>query len=55
VIDEDNRICERQQLGINSRWCRPGRFSHHEEVVHAMNRWVIQKVYGGGESDAAQS
>lgn len=45
VIDEDNRICERQQLGINSRWCRPGRFSFHEEVVHAMNQWVISKIY----------
>ncbi|QDQ83388.1 aromatic ring-hydroxylating oxygenase subunit alpha [Paraburkholderia megapolitana] len=45
VIDEDNRICERQQLGVNSRWCLPGRFSFHEEVVHAMNKWVIGKVY----------
>ncbi|VVN27627.1 3-phenylpropionate/cinnamic acid dioxygenase subunit alpha [Pseudomonas fluorescens] len=44
VIDEDNKICERHQSGINSRWCLPGRLSFHEEVVNAMNKWLIEKI-----------
>ncbi len=44
VIREDNNICERHQAGINSRWCLPGRLSFHEEVVNAMNKWVLERV-----------
>ncbi len=44
VIDEDNKICERHQSGIRSRWSLPGRLSFHEEVVNAMNKWVLNRV-----------
>ena len=44
VIDEDNKICERHQRGISSRWSLPGRLSFHEEVVNVMNNWVLDRV-----------
>jgi choline monooxygenase len=46
VLKEDNDITERHQSGISSRFCLPGRLSHHEEVVNVMNRWVLEKVLG---------
>ena len=44
VVDEDNQITARHQKGIRSPFARPGRLSFHEEVVNAMNNWVLDKV-----------
>ena len=44
VVDEDNEITARHQKGIRSPYAKPGRLSFHEEVVNAMNIWVLDKV-----------
>ena len=44
VIDEDNNITERHQSGIRSPFAKSGRLSFHEEVVNAMNNWVLDRV-----------
>ena len=46
MVDEDNEITERHQKGIRSPYAKPGRLSFHEEVVNAMNIWILDKVIG---------
>ena len=46
VVDEDNDITELHQKGIESPYAKAGRLSFHEEVVNAMNIWVLDKVAG---------
>lgn len=46
TLPEDNEVCERQQAGLRSPLCRPGRFSHKEKIVHALDNWIIDRVVG---------
>ena len=43
-IPEDNAICEAQHTGLDSRFAVPGRLSHREPLVHAINNWVLDRV-----------
>lgn len=47
VMGEDNTVLERQQRGLDSPFTQPGRFSHREEGVHRVCRWVIERVLDG--------
>lgn len=40
-LPEDNWISERQQSGLMSTMTRPGRYSAHEPIVHAIANWVL--------------
>ena len=40
-LPEDNWISERQQSGLMSAMARPGRYSSHEPIVHAIANWVL--------------
>ena len=44
AIAEDNEIAERQVAGLSSPLARPGRFSHREPLVHAINNWTLGPV-----------
>lgn len=44
--DEDILACEWQQRGVASPLARPGRFSHREALVHAIDNWVLDRVLG---------
>jgi hypothetical protein len=46
TVAEDNEISELQQVGLTSPFCRPGRFSHMEPLVHAIDNWVLDRVLG---------
>ena len=41
---EDNRATEMQQRGLASPHARPGRFSHREAGVHAVDNWILDRV-----------
>ena len=41
---EDNRATEIQQRGLASPHARPGRFSHREAGVHAVDNWILDRV-----------
>lgn len=43
-IPEDNDICEQQQVGLRSRFGRPGRLSWREPIVHAIDNWILDQV-----------
>lgn len=43
-IPEDNVISDRQQVGLQSPFTRPGRFSHMEPLVHVIDNWVLDRV-----------
>jgi phenylpropionate dioxygenase-like ring-hydroxylating dioxygenase large terminal subunit len=43
-IPEDNQISEEQQLGLSSPFCRTGRVSSHEVLVHSIANWVLDRV-----------
>ena len=43
-LKEDNDISEVQQIGLNSRFGVPGRFSLKEPIVHALDNWVIERI-----------
>jgi phenylpropionate dioxygenase-like ring-hydroxylating dioxygenase large terminal subunit len=45
-IPEDNAISEWQQRGLESPLCAPGRFSHLEPLVHAIDNWVLDRAIG---------
>ena len=47
AIAEDNEIAERQFAGLSSPLARPGRFSHREPLVHAIDNWVLDQVLDG--------
>jgi phenylpropionate dioxygenase-like ring-hydroxylating dioxygenase large terminal subunit len=44
TAQEDNDVCERQQQGLSSPLCVPGRFSHREENLHRISRWIIDRI-----------
>jgi choline monooxygenase len=44
TIEEDIIASDRQQIGIDSPFVRPGRFSHREPLVHRIDNWVLDKV-----------
>jgi phenylpropionate dioxygenase-like ring-hydroxylating dioxygenase large terminal subunit len=44
TLPEDNQICELQQIGLRSPLQRPGRFSHKEKIVHALDNWILDRV-----------
>jgi phenylpropionate dioxygenase-like ring-hydroxylating dioxygenase large terminal subunit len=44
--DEDIQTCEWQQKGVESPFCRPGRFSYREPLVHEIDNWVLDRVIG---------
>jgi choline monooxygenase len=41
---EDNDVCERQQRGLSSPLCVPGRFSHREDNLHRISKWIVDRV-----------
>jgi phenylpropionate dioxygenase-like ring-hydroxylating dioxygenase large terminal subunit len=45
-IPEDNEISEWQQRGLESPLCAPGRLSHLEPLVHAIDNWVLDRAIG---------
>ncbi len=47
VAREDVGILERQQRGLGSRLARPGPLSWRDDMVLAMNRWVMQRLPPG--------
>lgn len=46
--NEDNRATEMQQRGLASPHARPGRFSHREAGVHAVDNWILDRVLDEG-------
>ena len=46
---EDNRATELQQRGLASPHARPGRFSHREAGVHAVDNWILDRVLESDE------
>ena len=46
---EDNRAAEMQQRGLASPHARPGRFSHREAGVHAVDNWILDRVLDSEE------
>jgi phenylpropionate dioxygenase-like ring-hydroxylating dioxygenase large terminal subunit len=44
TIEEDILASERQQRGLESPFCPPGRFSHREPLVHEIDNWVLDRV-----------
>ena len=47
AIAEDNEIAERQFAGLSSALARPGRFSHREPLVHAIDNWILDQLLDG--------
>lgn len=43
-LPEDNAISERQQAGVHSSFCSPGRLSFHEPIVRDIANWVLDRV-----------
>lgn len=46
TIAEDIRACNLQQKGVSSPFCRPGRFSRREPLVHEIDNWILARVLG---------
>ena len=44
-LDEDNRICQMQGVGLRSRRGAAGRFSVHEGLTHRFDEWVADRAY----------
>ena len=44
TIEEDIVASDRQQKGVTSPYCLPGRFSYREPLVHAIDNWVLDRV-----------
>ncbi len=44
VAEEDVGMMEKQQLGLSSPLYRPGRLSWRDELVHAVHRWVLERM-----------
>jgi choline monooxygenase len=43
---EDIDISVIQQKGVTSPLCRPGRLSEHEPLVHEIDNWVLDHLFG---------
>ncbi len=41
---QDWRVSEQAQLGISSRAYTPGPYSNREELLMALDRWVVERV-----------
>lgn len=50
VVEEDNSIAEVQQAGLRSPLARPGRFSHKEPIVHALDNWVLDRLFNSPDA-----
>lgn len=46
TLEEDIVASERQQKGLASPFALPGRFSHREPLVHAIDNWILDRVIG---------
>jgi choline monooxygenase len=46
VIAEDNSAAEMQFAGLNQPFGRPSRFSSREPLVHAIDNWILDRVFG---------
>jgi phenylpropionate dioxygenase-like ring-hydroxylating dioxygenase large terminal subunit len=44
TLEEDIVASERQQKGVDSPFCPPGRFSHREPLVHEIDKWILDRV-----------
>jgi phenylpropionate dioxygenase-like ring-hydroxylating dioxygenase large terminal subunit len=44
TTDEDIQASERQQKGIGSPFCKAGRFSYREPLVHVIDNWILDRV-----------
>ncbi|MBC7781704.1 MAG: aromatic ring-hydroxylating dioxygenase subunit alpha [Proteobacteria bacterium] len=44
TTEEDIVASERQQKGLDSPYATPGRFSHREPLVHAIDNWILDRV-----------
>ncbi|MBL8672719.1 MAG: aromatic ring-hydroxylating dioxygenase subunit alpha [Alphaproteobacteria bacterium] len=51
-IPEDNVISELQQRGLSSPMAVPGRLSHLEPLVHAIDNWIVDRVLGDRATSA---
>lgn len=49
VAEEDVGMLQRQQQGLASPLYRPGRLSWRDEQVHAVHRWVMERMPAGAE------
>jgi phenylpropionate dioxygenase-like ring-hydroxylating dioxygenase large terminal subunit len=57
VIAEDNLASEIQFAGLNQPFGKPGRFSAREPLVHAIDNWILDRVFGpatGVQREAAE-
>jgi phenylpropionate dioxygenase-like ring-hydroxylating dioxygenase large terminal subunit len=50
TAEEDNRVCELQQQGLSSRFATPGRLSVREELIHTIDNWVIDRLFGAQQA-----
>jgi hypothetical protein len=46
TTQEDIDISVVQQKGVSSPLCKPGRLSEHEPLVHEIDNWVLDHVFG---------
>ena len=44
VAEEDVGMLEMQQGGLASSFYRPGRLSWRDELVHRVNRWLLERI-----------
>ena len=42
--EEDIVASDRQQKGLDSLFCRPGRYSYREPLVHEIDNWILDRV-----------
>jgi hypothetical protein len=47
TIEEDIIAFERQQRGLDSSFARPRRFPYREPLVHTIDNWILDRVFGG--------
>jgi phenylpropionate dioxygenase-like ring-hydroxylating dioxygenase large terminal subunit len=46
TIPEDVAAAERQHRGLNSPFSPQGRFSYRETIVHAVDNWWLDRIFG---------
>jgi choline monooxygenase len=46
VIAEDNSACDMQFAGLSQPFARTGRFSAREPLVHVIDNWILDRVFG---------
>jgi phenylpropionate dioxygenase-like ring-hydroxylating dioxygenase large terminal subunit len=45
-LEEDNKICRMQHIGMRSLRGEPGRFCKHEGLARMFDEWVADRAYG---------